>query len=219
MDIKRVARGDWVAVAGFVALLIGTSLSWYALVETYSEGTMRYGVSGWAYTVGWLAWLAGLAAAVVIILSSGVIPQMRVDMRGKAPLVVMGLGAVALLLVLVGLFTKPNYDELVFRLQTHLSSDLIAKAAISSGWSNEVDSTALGLGIFVSLLGALAVTAGGFLKMAEPVAAGAQAPASPVRYASPPGAASPGFCSRCGTQFRSSTARFCVACGADRTLD
>ena len=68
-----MSRGDWVVVAGFVALLIGTSLSWHALVETYSEGTMRYGVSGWTSTAGWLSWLASLAA-VVVVLSSGVIP-------------------------------------------------------------------------------------------------------------------------------------------------
>ena len=69
VDIKRVTRGDWVVVAGFVALLIGTSLSWYALVALYSEVTLRFGVSGWAYPAGWLSWLAGLAALVVIILS------------------------------------------------------------------------------------------------------------------------------------------------------
>ena len=180
MNIKRVSRGDWVVVAGFLALLIGTSLSWYALVERYSEGTMRYGVSGWAYTAGWLSWLAGLAAVVVIVLSSGVIPQMHIDMRGKVPLIIMGLGGVALLLVLIGLVTKPSYDELAIYLTSHLSSGLLAKAEISSGWSNEVDSAALGAGIFFSLLGGVAVVAGGFLKMAEPVGAAAPRAASDV---------------------------------------
>jgi len=180
VDIKRVSRGDWVVVAGFVALLIGTSLSWYALVERYSEGTMRYGVSGWTSTAGWLSWLAGLAAVVVIVLSSGVIPPLHIDMRGKVPFIIMGLGGVALLLVLIGLVTKPSVDELGAYLLTHLSSGLLAKAETSNGWSNEIDSSALGVGIFFSLLGAAAVAAGGFLKMGEPVGVAGPLSASEV---------------------------------------
>ena len=255
MDIKRMSRGDWVVVAGFLALFMGTSLSWYAVVERYSEGTMSYGVSGWAYAAGWLSWLAGLAAVIIIVLSSGVIPQLHVDLRLRVPLIVMGLGAAALLLVLVGLVTKPSYAGLVVYLQSHPTSGLIAKAEKSSDWSNEVDSSALGVGIFFSLLGAAAVAGGGFLKLGEPAGTAAPLPASDVvsnavqtarvalvaaraavktQGSSPLGAAAahatkapsaasaatggapPGFCTKCGVQFRSADARFCPVCGTGR---
>jgi hypothetical protein len=262
VDIKRISRGDWLVVAGFVVLLIGTSLSWYVAVERYTEGTMRYGVSGWAYAAGWLSWLAGLAAVVVIVLSSGVIRQLHIAMHGRAPLIIMGLGGVALLLVLIGLITKSSYADLGAYLQAHLSSGLIAKAQISSNWSNEVDSSAFGVGIFFSLVGAAIVAGGGFLKIGEPVPAAAPSTASDVvsnavqtakvafvaaraavktqggstpslptagtatppivstsSSAAAPAGAQPAFCAKCGAQFPSGDARFCPACGANRTVD
>ena len=180
MDIKRVSRGDWVVVAGFLALLIGASLSWYALVVRYPEVTVHFGVSGWASTAGWLSWLAGLAAVVVIVLSSGVIPQLHVDLRGKAPFIIMGLGGVALLLVLIGLVSKPSVDELGMYLQTHHADEVLARALAAGGYSVGTDKSAFAIGIFFSLLGAAAVAGGGFLKMGEPVGAAAPVAASAV---------------------------------------
>ena len=222
---------------------------------------MRYGVSGWAYATGWLSWLAGIAAVVVVVLSSGVISQLHVDLRGRAALIIMGLGGMALLLVLIGLVAKPSYAGLVVYLTAHLSASTIAKSEIASNWSNEVNSSALGVGIFCSLLGAAAVAVGGFLKVGEPAGAVAPVtvtevvsnaaqtakvafdaartavkaqsssePSSPAaHFAVPPVGptsasaaarfeAPPAFCTSCGAQFRSEDARFCAACGADRTL-
>ncbi len=261
MDIKRVTRGDWVVVAGFVALLIGTSLSWYALVAAYSEVTLRFGVSGWAFPLGWLSWVAGLVALAVIILSSGVIPQLHMDLGGREPLIIMGLGGLALLLVLIGLITKPSVDELDLYLRMHRAAEVAAEVLAAGGGSNADGSSSFGVGIFFSLLGAVAVAAGGFLKLGEPVGAAAPRAASDVMGSAvqtakvafvaartavktqdrsapsssgsptiaPPtvstpaaagasAAAKPDYCTACGTRFRSADARFCAACGADRTL-
>jgi len=83
--------------------------------------------------------IVGLAAVVVAILASGVFPQLHIDFRGRAPWVILALGGAATLLVLLGTVVKPT------------------------------DITGLGVGLLMSLLGAVAVGAGGVVKLTEPV--------------------------------------------------
>ena len=138
VDLNRVSRGDWVVVAGFLALLLGTSLAWYSFSGLY-VGYRAMGGAGWDFKAGWVSWLAGLVAVAVVLSCSGVIPLLHIGFRGRAPLIVSGLGGLAILSVFFGLLTKPAYDE------------------------------GFGVGILVSLVGATAVTVGGLLKLGEPV--------------------------------------------------
>ena len=90
--LEGVSRGDWVVVAGSLAMFFGMLLTWTA---------DRYSFAG-----GWFPMLAAIAAVVVVVLSSGVIPERRYEMSGRAPLIIMGLGAVAFLIVLIGMIVQ-----------------------------------------------------------------------------------------------------------------
>lgn len=235
MEVNRLSRGDYAVLAGFVVGIIGVSLTWYAEVDHYTQGTLRYGVHGWAYTLGWLSWVCLLAAALAVVVGSGVVSQFRVDLGSKAPLVVLGLGGVATVLVLFGFATKPSADSLGLYLAMHLNAGMLAKMQASGDWSNEVTTSGFGAGIVLSLIAGAAVTLGGYLKLrdagmplfaatapataAAPVAA-APSPAPQVaasEAATAPAAASPvRFCGQCGAQFAEDGAKFCARCGAPR---
>ena len=110
VDLGRVSRGDSVVVAGFLALLLSTSLAWYSFSGLY-VGYRAMGGSGWDFKAGWVSWLAGLVAVAVVLSCSGVIPLLRIGFRGHAPFIVSGLGRLAILSIFFGLVTKPAYDE------------------------------------------------------------------------------------------------------------
>ncbi len=146
VDIERVSRGDWVVVAGFLGLTIGAAQPWYG-------STLYFDAARWVSTASWLStlsWLAGLAATVVIVLSSGVVPKLHVDMGSRVPFIVMGLGAFGVLLVAIGLVTEPSHN------------------------------VGFQAGIVFSLLGAAAVVVGGFLKTGESIPEAAPLTASEV---------------------------------------
>jgi hypothetical protein len=167
VDVNRLSRGDYAVLAGFVLGIIGVSLSWYAAVDHYTEGTLRYGIHGWAYTLGWLSWVCMLAAALAVVVGSGVFAQLRADLGGKAPLIIMGLGGVATVLVLIGFATKPSADTLGLYLTMHMSSAMLVKAQASSNWNNEVMASGFGAGIILSLIAGVTVTVGGYLKVKD----------------------------------------------------
>jgi len=200
MDLKLLSRGDGMVLTGFAVMLLGTSLNWYLAVSQYVQGTLEFGVSGWSYTLGWLSWLCALAAVLVVL--DGALAKPPVDFGDKAAAVVCGLGAIALLLVVIGLFSKPSFEEIAIRLVTSLDSSMLNKVNRAADWTNEIDSSALGLGIFASLVGAGLVTLGGFMKTVDPVRivaagpalAGVAAPAdapAPVRAPAPTAALVP----------------------------
>lgn len=90
--LEGVSRGDWVVVAGSLAMFFGMLLAWTADVYNFAGG--------------WFPMLAAIAAVVVVVLSSGVIPERRYEMSGRSPLIIMALGAVALLVVLIGMIVE-----------------------------------------------------------------------------------------------------------------
>ena len=146
VDIKCVSRGDWVVVAGFLGLTVGAAQPWYG-------STLYFDAARWVSTASWLSalsWLASVAALVVIVLSSGVVPKLHVDMGSRVSLVVMGLGAFGVLLVAIGLVAEPSYN------------------------------VGFQAGIVFSLLGAAAVVVGGFLKTGESIPEAAPLTASEV---------------------------------------
>ena len=90
--LEGVSRGDWVVVAGSLAMFFGMLLA--RTSDTYT------------FAGGWFPILAAIAAVVLVVLSSGVIPERRYEMSGRSPLIIMGLGAVAFLIVLIGLIVE-----------------------------------------------------------------------------------------------------------------
>ena len=138
VDVKRVSRGDWVVGGGFLALLVGTSLPWYTWSGSYLGAEFHFVDTGWTSAAGVLSFLTVLAAVVLVILASGVLPQLHIDFHGRLPVIVIGLATLALAIVLIRLVAGPG------------------------------SSSGFGVGIFLSLLGAAAVAVGGFLKLGEP---------------------------------------------------
>jgi len=90
--LEGVSRGDWVVVAGSLAMFFGMLLAWTAATYPFAGG--------------WFPMLAAIAAVVLVVLSSGVIPERRYEMSGRSPLIIMGLGAVAFLIVLIGMIVQ-----------------------------------------------------------------------------------------------------------------
>lgn len=71
MDMARVQRGEWIAIAGGVLLAVGLFLGWYHLEN--ANATLN-GVKGPATFTGWeahpiLRWLLLAAAAAPLILA------------------------------------------------------------------------------------------------------------------------------------------------------
>lgn len=149
VDVKRVSRGDWVVGGGLLVMLLGTSLPWSTFAADAGLLKIGFNNTGWHSALGVLSLLAGLAAAVVVILASGVLPQLHIDFRGRVSLVVIGLGGLALIFVLLGLVAGPG--------------------DIYNGF---------GVGILLSLLGAATVAVGGVLKLREPTSDAATLKAS-----------------------------------------
>jgi len=112
--LEGVSRGDWVVVAGSLAMFFGILLAWTA-------GTHH--IAG-----GWFPMLAAIAAVVLVVLSSGVIPERRYEMSGRAPLIIMGLGAVAFLIVLIGMIAETTDSW-----ETGSSVALLGAAAVLGG--------------------------------------------------------------------------------------
>ena len=75
VDVKRVSRGDWVVGGGFLALLVGTSLPWYTWSGSYLGAEFHFVDTGWTSAAGVLSFLTVLAAVVLVILASGVLPS------------------------------------------------------------------------------------------------------------------------------------------------
>jgi fucose 4-O-acetylase-like acetyltransferase len=151
MDTSKLSRYDWVVVAGMILMFIALFLTWYRVeilqrllqelpvgLDGASIDTSGFSVNGWHYFSAVLAWLLTVVATAVVILKA--LPA--VSFRPQLPegLTVMALGAIAFLLVLYRLIAMPAPSEAFGR----------------------------GAGIFVALLAAFLVAAGGFFKNAEP---------------------------------------------------
>jgi hypothetical protein len=151
METSKLSRYDWVVVAGMVLMFIALFLTWYRveivqrLLQELPAGLKGAGVDGSGFSVnGWhyfsavLAWLLTVVATAVVILKA--LPAISVRLELPESLAVMALGAIAFLLVLYRLIAMPAPSEAFGR----------------------------GAGVFVALLAAFLVAAGGFLKNAEP---------------------------------------------------
>jgi hypothetical protein len=147
MDTSKLSRYDWVVVAGMILMFIALFLTWYRveivqrlLLELDGAGvdTSGFSVNGWQYFSAVLAWLLTVVATAVVILKA--LPGLVFRLPVPESLTIMALGAIAFLLVLYRLVAMPAPSEAFGR----------------------------GAGIFVALLAAFLVAAGGFLKNAEP---------------------------------------------------
>jgi hypothetical protein len=185
-DTTRIRFGDMIAAGAGLLLLISLFLKWY---KVSAEGLVDVSasVSGWE-ALGFidilLFLIAIIAIAVAVARAANVMPSLPVS----TGLLILGLGVIALLLVLFRLLSIPDEG----------AGDL---PGVDVGRS---------FGIFVALIAAIGVTVGGWLGWNEegrpspgaagtgagagPLGAGAQQPGGPAQppqqeYAQPPAAA------------------------------
>ena len=154
MDTSRLTTGDIIAGVGGIVLLISLFLPWYgASVEVAGFSASESG-SGWE-ALGFIDILlfviALVAIAVVAARATGKLPA-----EVPAAVVLLGLGALAVLLVLYRIIDIPVEGDV----------------------PDEVDLSRK-IGVFVALIGAAAVAFGGWRRNTETPGSDPAAPARP----------------------------------------
>jgi hypothetical protein len=142
MDTSRLTTGDMIAGLGGVALLISLFLPWYGVSVDIAGVSLSESGNGWE-VLGFIDILLFLISigviAIVAARAAGVLPD---DV--PAPVLLLGLGALAVLLVLYRIIDIPT------------DGDVPAQVDLSRK-----------LGIFIALLAAGAVAYGGWRTNAE----------------------------------------------------
>jgi hypothetical protein len=153
MDTSKLTTGDMIAGVGGIVLLISLFLPWYGVsADIPGVGSISDDASGWT-ALGFIDILlfviAVAAIAVVAARAAGALPA---DV--PAPVILLGLGALALLLVLFRIIDIPVEGDL----------------------PDEIDLSRK-IGVFIALIGAAAVTYGGWRTNTE-TPAGRMTPAT-----------------------------------------
>lgn len=200
MNPANASRGQLIAGASAVLLLIFMFFSWFSVsglsadveglgaqettaeedIDAFFEATgADSSLSAW--DSGFLVWFLLLVAtlgvlAIVVATVAGVLPRLP-----RPPgLILMGLGGLALAIVLLSLIFPPGLE---------VSSPLLEGVEVNTDMSREI-------GVFLGLLAAAGMTVGGFLANREGNVGGTArpsgtAPASPPSTASTPPAGTP----------------------------
>ncbi len=153
MDTSRLTTGDIIAGVGGIVLLISLFLPWYGVSVDVAGFTASESASGWEALgfIDILLFLISVAAvAVVAARAAGMLPA---EVPGAV--VLLGLGALAVLLVIYRIIDIPAEDV-----------------------PNEIDLSRK-TGVFIALIGASAVAYGGWRTNSEAPRAGAPAAAPP----------------------------------------
>jgi hypothetical protein len=154
MDTSRLTTGDIIAGVGGIVLLISLFLPWYGASVDVAGFSASESGSGWE-AMGFIDILlfviALVAIAVVAARATGTLPA---DI--PAAVVLLGLGALAVLLVLYRIIDIPVEGDI----------------------PDEVDLSRK-IGVFVALIGAAAVAYGGWRRNTETPGADPAAPARP----------------------------------------
>jgi len=137
MDTSRLTTGDMIAGVGGVVLLISLFLPWYGVSVDVAGFSASESANGWEALgfIDILLFLCSVAAiAIVAAKASGALSD---DL--PAPVILLGLGALAVLLVIYRIIDIPTDGDVPDQV------DLSRK-----------------LGIFIALVGAAAVAYGGW---------------------------------------------------------
>ncbi len=162
MDTSRLTTGDIIAGVGGIVLLISLFLPWYGVSVDIAGFSASESGSGWEALgfIDILLFLISVAAiAVVAARAAGALPA---DI--PAPVILLGLGGFAVLLVLFRIIDIP----------------------VDGNVPDEVDLSRK-VGIFIALIGAAAMTYGGWRTNSEaPAGRMTPAPGPPATDPPPP---------------------------------
>jgi hypothetical protein len=163
VDTSRLTTGDMIAAAGGVLLLISLFLPWYGVDVEVAGFSASESANAWEamdFIDILLFLIAATAIAVPLTRAAGVLPA-----EVPAPLLLLAVGALALLLVLFRLIDIPAPDV-----------PAVADDAVDFGRK---------IGIFVGLIAAGGIAYGGWrANMESP--AGTGTPAAPPAAPPPP---------------------------------
>jgi hypothetical protein len=137
MDTSRLTSGDISAGVGGIVLLISLWLPWYGVSVSVSGFSASEDASGWEVfsTIDIILFLIAVAAiALVALKAAGRLPE---DV--PVPLVLLGLGGLAVLLILFRLIDTPAPGDL----------------------PDEID-VSRKIGLFIGLIGAAGIVYGGW---------------------------------------------------------
>jgi len=154
MDTSRLTPADISAGVGGIVLLVSLWLKWYGVSVSVQGFSASSSASGWEVlsTIDIILFLISLAAIVLVATkAAGALPP---DV--PVPVVLLALGALAVLLVLFRIIDTPAPSDL----------------------PDEVD-VSREIGIFIALIGAAGIAYGGWRSNAESPRAAAAPPAAP----------------------------------------
>jgi hypothetical protein len=143
-DFASVSRSVWISLGGAVVLMVSVFFSWYS-VSVKNFGST--GIKGWDATD--VAKLVFLLAVVAIAVWCIELFAPQVALPFPAWMIAGGAGGLAILLVLFRIVSKPGGS---------LNSSFAKALGVSVGTS---------FGIYLSLIAAIAVVVGAYLRMNE----------------------------------------------------
>lgn len=149
IDFAAVPRSVWISLGGAVVLLISVFFSWYTASVSVAGNSGSTSESGW--DSGSAAKLIALLALVAIVAWAVELFAPTVALPFPAWMIAGAAGALALLLVLFKIVSKPGGDSV-----GQFNALGIGHVSIGTAW-----------GIWLALLATIAVLVGAYLRMNE----------------------------------------------------
>jgi hypothetical protein len=143
-DFAAVPRSVWISVGGALILLISVFFSWYTVSVHAGPLSISKSGSGWDTTD--VAKLVALLALIALAVWAVDLFADNVNLPWPAATVAGACGALAILLVLYRIVSKPG----------DLGGPLPTGVSVGTAW-----------GIYLSLIAAIAVVVGAYLNMRE----------------------------------------------------
>jgi hypothetical protein len=211
--LSRMVPGDWILAGGFVVLLFSSDSTWFKHLDPAVKGMIDpftpYVHNSNNYYVHGLDGSLGQLALL--------------------------LAVVALLVVANRLFAVLAVKPTVSRVLPLSAAGLSLLCIVVKALAGQTAAETRAAGLFIALIGALAMfvgaalqpgaptavgtVVGGLIARATPAEAPASAPAGPAPLPAAAVAIEPAlFCASCGTPYAQQDARFCAKCGAKRPV-
>ena len=149
-DFAAVPRSVWISAGGAFILLISVFFSWYTATAsaTLAGSTVSRSASGSGWDSGDGAKLVFLLALVILAVWAIDLFADNITLPFPASMAALGLGALALLVVVIKFFSKPASDISSFGGTINFS--------VSVAW-----------GLYVAILASIAVVVGAYMHMNE----------------------------------------------------
>ncbi|MBN1629206.1 MAG: zinc-ribbon domain-containing protein [Thermoleophilia bacterium] len=195
MGFSRFKAYDYGVFGLFILTIIGVSLRWYSVsLSINGQDLGSATVSGWEFSLGVMAFVFALIAALWVGLKAVIAPQGKLPYWYLEGVVLIVAGALIVVCALIRFIDKPGGGEEAFGVGVHY-----------------------GVGLYLTLIAGLLMVVCGYLASRDPELAPATTARPPSARPPVAGPARPGmrYCQNCGAEVDAG-ARFCRSCGAPR---